>query len=251
MKKLKKQAFRARLGFSNRALALFFGVLLLMPLLAGTPIIHTLFSRLVPDANFWYGYMNYAGTVILAFVALFVIHWQDIINNKKKLMIVWKHALVGSKGKTAWHAVHDADGVIHFDSIKLELINVGNRRIRLLNIAIEVPKNGPLIPVPLKLFPDSAHDKLNAELPYLIDIEEVIKVYIPLDHLYQQLCFYLHQGKLREADTIKVTVEDVTGQTFTQDTTMACRIYLERFRKMKPDVAKEIWADITTLPRLP
>lgn len=249
MRKWMKRLFQAKRGASSRILLLILVLLLLLPILAGNPSVRVLLFCLVPDVNFWHGYMTYAGTIMLAFVALFVTKWQDVISNRKELSIVWNHVHNSPNNEMSWCSVYSTKGLLDFNFIMLKLINVGNRKISIERAEIEIPNMGLLISLSMSAFPSTAYDKSNVNFIRMIEIEEVTCLYLPVEYLYEQFCFYIHQGKLAESDTIVITVADSTGQLHSQDTTIACGLYLEHFRKFQPDKAKEIWEHITALPR--
>ena len=62
-------------------------IVFLLPLVWGIQPLRNFLICWIPQNEFWFGYMAYTGAVLTVFTALFIVKWQDLVNNKKTLIL--------------------------------------------------------------------------------------------------------------------------------------------------------------------
>ena len=153
---------------------------------------------------FWNA-LSAIGTIGAVITALFIIKWQDKINQRKKVKIEWKHM----KGQIVFDVFQDDE---EYDSIFINFVNTGNRKVIIEQIKF-LFKDGSSYGYTHLI----ATTETDMTLPCKLEIEDAKNLKIPRTDFrkFVQLLQKSNAQKLNEK--VVIVAEDTSGKEY------ACR----------------------------
>ena len=155
-------------------------IILLFPLIGGFQTIRNILLCWIPNENFWFGYMSYIGAILAIITALFIVKWENIIKNKKKLMIQWNHTSRRNQIEISWIANKKTKNNYNYNYILLKLCNTGNKMIIISSIKLEFFNKHSVVLSP-DFFTDKTYFGTDIKFPCKLDVDEFASLHIPVD----------------------------------------------------------------------
>lgn len=205
---------------------------LLFPLAWGIPPIRNLLIGWIPQNDFWFGYMSYIGAILAIFTALFIVKWQDLVNNKKNINIKWKHLLRSSGIERCWDVSGDFSYDNKFNFIQIKISNTGNRLINIASMYLHLSSQCNVV-LSKHLFTDETYSNVDIQFPCRLDVEETAALHIPMPWLCETIEVSIKDNRCYPPDKIAITVVDTTDQKYSLRTNIANIAYLEYYRDFK------------------
>ena len=153
-------------------------------------------------------------TILAVLTALFITKWQDIINNRKNMMISWLYVEKKENNRVATPNIFD---ISQIDEICIRFINTGNRRV-ILDVAY-IKLNCSEKPA-FYLSPDAKVTGVekSTKFPFILDPEMASQIYISFSWFNNTVYTLIKEGRINENDKINIVVKDSTGKEYLHNT---------------------------------
>ena len=171
------------------------------------------------DWDIFWNALSSIGTIAAVVVALLITKWENAISNRKKIKIKFLNGYTDGSGVVTFEGFPDGKSI---NCITVEFINIGNRKVILDCIKLEITNKRAVHLTP----PISIFDNNEMTLPCKMDIEEVayfrilVSDFYKIIHQYQQ-----EQGNLNNEIILKVI--DTSGKEYKYNTGFKYVQYLQ------------------------
>ena len=161
------------------------------------------------------------GTFLAVFVALFITKWQNTIENQKKLQIELILNQITSIGRIEYHELL-SDRCL--DEFNIKLSNIGNRMIIINSISFLLPNKHEFHIIPNYIPQIFSNPKL--ELPYKLNVEDSINLYIPSAYLINPFKDYCTKIGIGNYKNIVLKITDTANKNYVHKTSFKYNDFL-------------------------
>ncbi|GBU23784.1 hypothetical protein R83H12_00402 [Fibrobacteria bacterium R8-3-H12] len=163
------------------------------------------------------------GTILVVITALFSIKWQDKINNKKEMKIIWMHG----DGIKAMIATDKAKEKYPFKYVILEFANTGNRIIIIKNFVFKFKnKSSAFLP------------KFADKFPVRLTKEDILLINIQIDEFYEIVRSSLDSGNCVANEEVVIVAEDSVGKTYRLSTGISFDFYVKYYEHLLKNASR-------------
>jgi len=192
-----------------------FGFICVILLLRGYRLI--IDSEIKPD---WQA-VSSIGTILAVGVALFITKWQETIDNRKQLEIGWLH--VQNTGNMCDYYLNLSKAK-RLDEICLRFVNIGNRRIVLDSVYLQLKTKElfdlqPILHNPANVLPYT--------LPYILDPEMAVHFHIRTQTFSSIAHQLINKNRVKDDEYIFIIIKDTSGKEYSINTECTFSSYVE------------------------
>ena len=160
--------------------------------------------------TFWTA-LSAIATATAVVVALFIVKWQDVISNRKKLKIEWlncsdTHTTQDKALYASYKGFHEG---LTLSGIKVRFVNIGNRKLILQDVAIELAND-----MKYPLIPEIFEKNPGMNFPCTLEIEETSEFWIPIERFIKDINQKINEKRISPNEKINLVVEDTVGKKY-------------------------------------
>ena len=210
-------------------------IILFFPLVGASQSVRNLLLCMIPNTDFWYGYMSYVGAILAIITALFIVKWEDIIKNKKNVKIQWLHTLRGSQYETNWIANKKTKDDKKFNYLLIKIINNGNKLVTIASIHL-VFYNKISVVLGSNFFTDKTYENTDIKVPYKLDVDECVYLHIPIFWFGGMIETSIDGEQCTASEKINIVVTDTADRVYKIKLDIDYNFYLQYYNKIKPSL---------------